>query len=176
MGVPPTGFDLEHRFFTSWLLSPTILASWRLLYAVYCAATIFVEWGWYGTHQEAGEIGRSFSYFTQLTYWGLLFYTLTASIHGFKYAKAGYSWLDRWPRLLQVLHSLYYTTIVTLPPLVTIVYWVILFSGTWYTVQFNAWSNVCSRHFNLISPSLLPRCVEEAISKHPNLKLILVSH
>lgn len=86
-----------------------------------------------------------FSYFTVLTYWGLGFYFLVAAVHTFTYARAGRPLLDRFPRILQALHALFYTTIVTFPFLVTIVYWGILYKGPWFPRTFNAWSNV-SQH------------------------------
>jgi hypothetical protein len=51
--------------------------------------------------------------------------------------------LEKWPRWLRALHSLFYTTIVTFPFLVTIVYWKILYNGSWFPITFDAWSNVC---------------------------------
>lgn len=142
MGVPPTGFDPDHRFTTSWLLTPYLLASFRLLFAVYCFVTIFIIWGFEGADHEAYLIGQDFSYFTSITYWGVAFYLLVAGIHTFVYAATGSSWLQRWPRILQALHSLFYTTIVTYPFLVTIVYWAILFEPPWFPHILDAWENV----------------------------------
>ncbi|KAK5052755.1 hypothetical protein LTR84_002621 [Exophiala bonariae] len=145
LGVPSTGFDPHHTFTTSWLLSPLLLALLRLLIFTYCLATILTDWIYDGVHLRAFLIGQSFSYFTNLTFWGILFYMLVAGVHTLLYAVRGRSWLDGWPRVLQALHSFYYTTIVTLPILVTIVYWAILFDGPWFPVIFDGWSNI-SRH------------------------------
>jgi hypothetical protein len=92
--------------------------------------------------------GQSFSYFTNLTYWGLAFYFLFASIHTFTYARHGTPTLNRWPRLLQVLHSFFYTTIVTFPFLVTIVYWAVLYPGSWFPYRYDAWTNVSQHAIN----------------------------
>jgi hypothetical protein len=92
--------------------------------------------------------GQSFSYFTVLTYWGIAFYFLFASIHTFTYARHGTPALNRWPRLLQVLHSFFYTTIVTFPFLVTIVFWAILYVGPWYKDKYDAWSNISQHAMN----------------------------
>jgi hypothetical protein len=93
----------------------------------------------------ATDARDEFSYFTVLTYWGLAFYFLFAAIHTFTFARTGTPLLDRFPRPLQALHSLFYTTVVTYPFLVTAVYWGVLYSGTWFALPFFGWTNV-SRH------------------------------
>ena len=138
----PTPFDPTHRFTTSWLLSPTILACLRLILSLYAFTTIFFIFGWDGTHHTLYLARQSFSYFTNLTYWGLAFYFLSSSVHTFFYARTGSSWLQTWPRALQALHAMLYTTVITFPFLVTIVFWAVLYSGTWFPVTFNGWSNV----------------------------------
>jgi hypothetical protein len=105
---------------------------------------------WYVAHGEAVQARHSFSFFTVLTYWGITFYFLVASIHTFAYARTGSPYLDRFPRQLQALHSLYYTSVTTYPFLVTIVYWGILFSGPWFTVEFSAWSNISQHAMNSV--------------------------
>ena len=141
LGVPPTGFP-THTFTTSWLLAPLALGLVRLLLFTYCLATQLTTWIYDGTQRSAHLIGREFSTFTVLTYWGILFYSLVAGTHTLVYALRGRSWLDAWPKALQVLHSFLYTTVVTLPFLVTIVYWAVLYDGTWFPVMFDGWSNV----------------------------------
>ena len=44
--------------------------------------------------------------------------------------------------MAQVAHGVFYTTIVTYPMLVTIVFWAILYTPPFFPVRFNAWSNV----------------------------------
>lgn len=132
-----------HRFETSWLLPPAILAGLRALIALYIFATIIIIWVWYGTHDDRIGIGQSFSYFTWLTYWGLGFYFLFAAIHTACYARTGRSVLfDRWPRACRVLHGLLYTTVTTFPFLVTIVFWAIIFAPPFWSPTFPGWSNV----------------------------------
>jgi hypothetical protein len=142
LGVPPSGFDPNHTFTTSWLLPPLLLSILRLLIFTYCLATQLAHWIYDGVHSSAFLIGQEFSYFTVLTFWGILFYMLVAGVHTLVYALKGRSWLDAWPRWLQALHSFYYTTIVTFPVLVTIVYWAILYDGPWFPLVFDGWSNV----------------------------------
>lgn len=135
-------FDPLDRYTTSWLLSPILLAALRLLLSLYAFVTIFVVFGWNGSHKYSQSSRRSFSYFTDLTYWAIAFYFLFSGLHTLTYATTGISWLKKWPRSLQAAHAIFYTTIVTYPFLVTIVYWVILYKSPWFPLVFNAWSNV----------------------------------
>jgi hypothetical protein len=135
MGVSNERFSLA--FTTSWAFGPLPLAVARLVFALYCFLVIFIT---YGT-QPAG-IGRSFSFFTELTYWGIAFYALVAGFHTLVYALRGRAPLDSWPKALQALHSLFYTTIITFPPLVTIVYWALLYNGTWFGSSLDQWRDV----------------------------------
>lgn len=48
----------------------------------------------------------------------------------------------RWPRALQAAHAVFYTTVVTLPFLVTGVFWGVLFRGPWFGVVEVGWANV----------------------------------
>lgn len=119
---------------------------------------------------------HSFSYFTNLTYWGLAFYFFFSALHTVSYVRTGSPLLSRWPRPLQALHSFFYTTVVTFPVLVTVVFWAILYSGPWFPVTFNAWSNVrvlramrsCSLHMD--AGSLLT-IVHTDLSTRPELRL-----
>ena len=120
----PTPFDPTERYTSSWLLPPLLLGCLRLLLSIYAFVTIFFTFGWHDTHQASQESRRSFSFFTNLTYWGLAFYFLFSALHTFSYARTGRSWLSRWPRPFQAAHAIFYTTVVTLPILVTAVFWV----------------------------------------------------
>lgn len=143
-------FDPANRYTTSWLLPPILLAVLRLSLSLWAFITIVVIFGWNGSHGGAQTSRRSFSYFTDLTYWGLAFYFLFAGLHSLSYARSGESWLRSWPRPLQAAHAIFYTTVVTFPFLVTIVYWAILYSGPWFPEVFNAWSNVSGKSFPLL--------------------------
>ena len=141
-GVDPTT-DENHHFETSWALPPAILAGLRGLISLYIFTSIFIFWGWCGAHDDHSSIGHSFGYFTWLTYWGIGFYMLFATIHTACYARTGFALLlDRWPRALRVLHSLLYVTVTTYPFLVTVVYWALLFAPPWYNKIFTGWQNV----------------------------------
>lgn len=139
-----TPFDPQRTFVTSWLIPPLALAILRLLFSLYAFTVTFTQWGILGARGDASVIGPEFSYFTNLTWWGISFYTLVAGVHTLFYALKGSSPLTSLPRPLQALHSFFYTTIITLPFLVTIVYWAVLYDGPWFTHAYNAWSNVGS--------------------------------
>lgn len=135
------------------------------LQAVYAFTSIFFILGWNCTHESLGGCTtsrRTFSFFTDITFWGLCFYFAVAAAHTLSYILTGgrAALLSRLPRPLQALHSLFYTTVVTLPFLVTIVYWVVLFSGPWFPLRFNAWSNITVHALNSVFALLelvLPR-------------------
>ena len=135
-------FDPTARFATSWLLPASALAACRLLFALYAFATQIVVYALSGDVSDR----QSFSYFTVLGYWGLACYLLVAGLHSLSYARSGGFargyWLQRWPRALQAAHSLFYTTIVVFPIIVTIVYWTVLYRPPFFPEMFNAWSNV----------------------------------
>ncbi len=112
---------------------------------------LFFIQGWDCSHSDYGgctEAGDEFSYFTVLTYWGLAFYLAVAAVHTATYAATGRPLLDRFPRPLQALHALFYTTITVFPFIVTIVYWGRLYSGHWFAREFDAWSNISQHALN----------------------------
>lgn len=55
--------------------------------------------------------------------------------------------LSSFPRPLQALHSLFYTTITTYPFLVTIIYWAVLF-GSWWTDAYPQFTNISQHGLN----------------------------
>jgi hypothetical protein len=85
-----------------------------------------------------------------LTFWGIAFYFLFSAIHTFTYARTGTPLLDRFPRPLQALHCLLYTTVAVFPFIVTLVYWIILFKGPWFDEVHSAWSNVSQHLLNSV--------------------------
>jgi hypothetical protein len=119
-----------------------------------CLYTFTVEifiLAWDCTHTELDgcSVSRStFSYFTVLTYWGIAFYFLTSSFHTLIYILTGTPPLSRLPRPLQAFCSLFYTTIVVYPFIVTIVYWGVLYSSPWFPTVFGAWSNISQHAMN----------------------------
>ncbi len=113
------GFDASFRFETSWILPPWLLFALRALLSVYAFTTIFFIFGWNGSHGLAEESRHSFSYFTHLAWWGLAFYYAFAALHTCTYLVTDLPFLVRWPRALQLAHSVFYSTVVVYPWLVT---------------------------------------------------------
>ncbi|KAF2421487.1 hypothetical protein EJ08DRAFT_653425 [Tothia fuscella] len=168
MGLSPHGFDREYRFVTSWILPPALLASLRLLLSIYVFTTIFFSFGWfsqhwvtwflkdftlpeYSFHIKTKAIGYSFSYFTYLSFWGLGFYLLFASIHTFNYARRRMTHLHiSWPPVLQILHHALYTTVTCFPLMVTIIFWGSLFNGWSSNTSFYRWHNLSIHGFNSV--------------------------
>ena len=111
--------DPSHRFATSWILSPALLFFLRALLSLYAFATLFAIFGWNGSHGMSDESRHTFSYFTHLTYWGLAFYYAFAAIHTGTYWLTGTPLLARWPKALQIAHSMFYSTVVIYPWIVT---------------------------------------------------------
>lgn len=144
-------WDPSHRFETSWCLPPYVLFAIRATFSLYIFTTIFFILAFKCTHEEYGGCegsGNTFSYFTHLTYWGLGFYFLFASLHTFTYARYGKPLLDRWPRLLKALHAFLYTTVVTYPFIVTAVYWKLLGDSTTFATMYNSWTNISQHAMN----------------------------
>lgn len=106
------------RFASSWLFSPTVLCILRAAFSVYifgCIIAFLVLSG----QESPSETGYFFSYFTNLTFFGLAFYFAFAALHSGSYARTGTPMLARWPKFLQVLQSIFYSTITVFPFLVT---------------------------------------------------------
>lgn len=136
--------DKRFAYETSWLFSPLIFGILRAVISLYAFFTIFFIFGWHGTHGDNRANGASFSYFTNLSYWGIAFYFLVAAVHTLLYNATGRSVLfEKLPRFFRALHGLFYTTITNFPFLVVIVYWAVLFDGDWYAEVFDGWTNVC---------------------------------
>ncbi len=94
------------------------------------------------------DVHKSFSFFTVLTYWGIACYFAVAAIHTFSYALNGNKpLLNRFPRPLQALHYFFFTTVTTLPFLVTVVYWGILYDSSFDT-KYEWWSNISQHALN----------------------------
>lgn len=141
-GADPA-LDSLHPYETSWLLSPVLLALIRSIIAIYIFFCIVYVFVYEATHDDSVAIGQSFSYFTVLNFWGMGFYFAVSAVHTWLYAATGRSViLDRLPRVFRGLHALYYTCVTTLPFLVLVIYWGVLYSGPWFSLWFDAWENV----------------------------------
>jgi len=129
-------FDQNHNFVTSYLLSPATLATLRLTIALYTLVTNVFTLTWLGiTNNEADAF---FSYFTNLSLIGICAYFWAAGVQTVLYKKNGEKTypLQTWPRILRYLHGLLYSTIVTYPLLVTIVYWALIASPSTFESRY----------------------------------------
>lgn len=108
-----TPFDGTNRFQTSYILSPAVLAIIRLIISVYAFTTLIYKLV-YDSRNDPHP-NRHWSFFTNITYWGIAFYFLVSSFHGIVYSRTGTAPLQRWPRILQLLHGLFYSTVVIFP-------------------------------------------------------------
>ena len=127
-------FDSQHRLVTSPAFSPWTLSFIRLSLALYtfCTTVFLLVWECIETHDEIrcadteyicawtvvndGVFAYSYlSYFTHLSYIGLCAYFFAAGTQTLSYARESLKWypLQSWPRTLQFLHGLLYSTIVT---------------------------------------------------------------
>ncbi|KAK9416245.1 putative FAR-17a/AIG1-like protein [Seiridium unicorne] len=134
-------FDSSNRLITSAFMPPLVLGLIRLTFAVYGVAGIFIKL----IIAKDESAGASFSYFSNITYWGITFYLLFSSFHGLAYALRGVYPLAQWPKFLQALHLLLYSTIVNYPFIVTIVFWSLQYGPEKLASPYLAWSNI-SRH------------------------------
>ncbi|KAG0637016.1 hypothetical protein HOY80DRAFT_1017150 [Tuber brumale] len=139
MGSP---FDPENRFQTCSILSPVVLACTRLLIAYYISAALFYRIARSAVIDGSHSAQKNFSYFTNLTYWGLGCYFAVVGVHTFVYALGGRAPLERWPKVLQFLHSLLYTTIITFPLLVSIgfIFILVIIYDNPFGNRYSAWS------------------------------------
>ena len=121
----------------------------------------------------SGRIDSYFSYFTDITFISLTFYFIFAACHTVWYARTGSSPLNRWYRPFQLAHTILYTTIITFPILVTIVFWALLAgSGTLATTR-SRWSNISKHALN--SAFALFEIVFSAVGNQPWSHLIFIT-
>jgi len=143
-------FDSQYKLVTSPFFSPTVLAFLRLFLAIYSFVTLLFILIWYSVVLHAGS--QYFSFFTQLTNIGICAYLWAAGTQSALYVLRQRKWypLQRWPRFLQFLHLLLLSTIVTLPILVTIVYWALLASAQTFASPYSSWSSISLHAFNTV--------------------------
>jgi hypothetical protein len=155
-----TPFDTKHAFVSSWALPPVAHACLRILLGLYVFTAIIYSYIWFSQNVDvyhlhdisepeytiaiaSAAIGRSFSYFTYLSYYGQGFYFLVTATHGIVFARTGTTWLhSKFPPFLQLLHSLYYSCVTCFPILVTLTFWCTMYVGPWWSVTFDAWANL----------------------------------
>ncbi|KAF8874991.1 hypothetical protein BD779DRAFT_1564838 [Infundibulicybe gibba] len=146
-------FDPAHRLVTSPFFSPLALAAIRLSIALYTLVTLLFTLIWDGIRLKVAA--GFFSYFTHLSYIGVCAYffasgtqTLSYALHT-SHSSTGYP-LQRWPRILQYLHTVLYSSVVTFAPLVTVVFWALLSSPDTFATTFDTWDNISVHALNTV--------------------------
>jgi len=146
-------FDPAHRLVTSPFFSPFALAAIRVSIALYTLFTLLFTLIWDDVRLKvaAGYL----SYFTHLSYIGLCAYFFAAGTQTLSYAlhisrsSTGYP-LQHWPRILQYLHTVLHSSVITFAPLVTIVFWALLSSPDTFATKFDAWDNISVHALNTV--------------------------
>ncbi|KAJ7282446.1 hypothetical protein C8J57DRAFT_45356 [Mycena rebaudengoi] len=138
-------FDPQHKFVTSPVFSAPVLASIRLLFALYALCTICTVLAVSVSNHEGSGF---FSYFTELSYVGLIAYFWASAVQTAWFARYNAYPLRRWPKALQALHVLLHSTIITYPFLVTVVYWALLASPEVFRKRFSAYENLSMHAIN----------------------------
>ncbi|EGN98716.1 hypothetical protein SERLA73DRAFT_181325 [Serpula lacrymans var. lacrymans S7.3] len=142
-------FDPAHTLVSSPFFSPRVLGVIRLVIALYTLATAVTVLAYNAVHFKPNA-GGYFSYFTNLTYIGIVSYFWAAAVQTIAFSRnnnESYP-LQRWPRVLQFLHILLYSTITTYPIIVTVVFWSVLLPPTTFSSTFSGWSNVAQHAMN----------------------------
>ncbi|TFK71168.1 hypothetical protein BDN72DRAFT_765518 [Pluteus cervinus] len=143
--TPEAQFDPDHRFVTSYFISPSALAVIRILIAIYTLVTnlyVLIRLG-----VRSHEADQFLPYFTNLSYVGQCAYFWAAGVQTIFYVRndgSGYP-LQSWPKVLRYLHRVLFSTTTTYPILVTIVFWILLADASTFATPYSAWANL-SRH------------------------------
>ncbi|KAI0831778.1 hypothetical protein BC628DRAFT_1310907 [Trametes gibbosa] len=141
-------FDPKHDLVTSPVFSPLVLAIIRLTLGSYALFVVLFHLIWEGVRTH--EADSFFSYFTHLSYIGVIAYYFAAGVPTLCYAlngKTGYP-LQRWPRPLQFLHLLLHSTITTYPFVVTVIFWALLSGPSTFATRFDGWINISQHAMN----------------------------
>ncbi|KAJ3515977.1 hypothetical protein NMY22_g14313 [Coprinellus aureogranulatus] len=168
-------FDPEFKLVTSPLFESHTLAYIRLAFATLTTAILIFCIAFQAAVLHNAQ--RFLSFFTNLSYFGLCGYFWVSGIHTFKYSrskyrnrKPGYP-LQKWPKVWQNLHLLLYTTVVTFPFIVTIVYWVLIApSDAPFSDFFDGFSNITKHILN--SVFALFELLLSNVGPHPWLNLL----
>ncbi|KAF9010296.1 hypothetical protein BDZ89DRAFT_1078235 [Hymenopellis radicata] len=139
-------------------MSPLVLAFVRLLFAFYSLFTLIYTLAYQGSN-------GFFSYFTHLTYIGMTSYFWAAGVQGIVWAHTkkqggGRYLLRSWPRPFQLAHEWLWSTIMSYPIVVTIVYWTLLASSFSSLSQVNTWSTISMHAVNSLF------CLSEVLLTH----------
>lgn len=144
-------FDGHYSLVTSNVFkNPYVLAVLRLLIGCYTAFVLLFSIIWDEVKYHTGK--AYFSYFTHLTYIGICAYAFAAGVQTLLYARTGRQSypLQRWHRLLQTGHVILLSSVVTLPIIVTLVYWALLAGPSSFAEPVQGWTTVSVHAFNAV--------------------------
>ena len=160
LGVTKPVFDPEHRFVTSYVLSPLGLGIWRALVAVFAFISLVIN----GIRTG----GHAIFYYTVLSYLGLTVWFIVSAIHTLSFAVAlrrykaatsktrqvgaitlPTSTLERLPATLKVMHTLLTSTVPPFAIVVTAVFWKVLAGPKSLEPGAEAYSNISEHALNL---------------------------
>ncbi|EIW60734.1 uncharacterized protein TRAVEDRAFT_64129 [Trametes versicolor FP-101664 SS1] len=141
-------FDPNRNLVTSPVCSPLVLAIIRLALGSYALFVVLFHLIWDAVRDHDAD--SFFSYFTHLSYIGLVAYYFAAGVQTLCYAlKGGKEYpLQKWPRPLQLLHTLLYSTITTYPLVVTVIFWALLSGPSTFDTRFDTWINISQHAMN----------------------------
>jgi len=143
-------FDPLDKLVTSPWFSPTVLAWIRLVLASYSLFVSLFILIWEAVVTK--DAATYFSYFTDLSYIGVVAYFWAAGVQTLVFSRARTDAfpLQKWPRPLQFLHVLLFTTITTFPIVVTVVFWSLLADAETFSSPYEAWSNISHHALNTV--------------------------
>jgi hypothetical protein len=140
-------FDPSCTLVTSPFFSPLVLACIRLSFAFYTLFALIFVLVWEVVKKDGAD--AYLSYFTHLTFIGLCAYFFASGVQTWAFARNGSKFpLQRWPKVLQFLHVLLYSTITSFPFVVTAVFWALLAGPETLSTPFGRWSNISMHAMN----------------------------
>lgn len=163
-GVTQPDFDPENRFVTSPFLPPLALGVIRLVFAIYMTICIITEPILLKRGRRTRRDAVKFpSYFTNITFISLAWYIRTpldnisyfwvSGVYSLIYHFTGTSPLRRYHKFLQLLHTLFYSTISTFPFIVTAVFWSLISVPPHkkaFSTVFLQWTNISFHCLNSV--------------------------
>jgi uncharacterized membrane protein YraQ (UPF0718 family) len=119
-------FDPDFNLVTSYAFKPRTLAYIRLFFALLITGILIFCIAFQAAILKNAQ--KFFSFFTNLSYFGLCGYFWASGLHTLVYSRSkhqrgkGQYPLQKWPKVLQHLHLLLYATVVTFRKLTTILF------------------------------------------------------
>ncbi|KAL0959393.1 hypothetical protein HGRIS_014642 [Hohenbuehelia grisea] len=145
-------FDPARRFISSPFFSSPVLATIRVLFALFGLATTLTVLALTADPDYRAKNGQFvfYSYFTSLSFIGLTSYYVAAATHtGVFVATKGRKYLlADWGRVLQTMYEILFATISTFPIVVTVVFWTLLSSPDTFATPLSSFSSIVQHACN----------------------------